>query len=164
MPAHTPHFLLYSETSFSGNSPRWKFVLQSSDSALRIAATDSESDMDAGRLELLAIVRGLEALDGPSRVTLLTRSRYVNRGIRRGLSQWREKGWRWERFGQLVPIRDQDLWRRVDRALEFHQVECWGWRLDEQRDESASSSLLGNLSNVLSSMTPPRSPAFTSAA
>jgi ribonuclease HI len=162
MPADTPHYLLYSETSYSGNSPRWRFVLQASDSADRFAATDSEFDIDAGRLELLAVVRGLEALDRPSRVTLLTRSRYVTRGIRRGLGQWREKGWRWERFGQLVPIRDQDLWQRIDGALQFHQVECWGSRLDEQNE--LRPSLLGRLTNVLTSITPTPSPAFTPAA
>ena len=89
-----------------------------------LVAADVEPGTRGNRLELLAVVRGLEALEQPSRVTLLTRSRYVNRGIRRGLSQWRERKWRWERFGQLVPIRDRDLWQRVDRALEFHRVEC----------------------------------------
>ena len=60
-------------------------------------------------------------------MTLLTANRFVRRGIRRDLCQWRERDWRWERFGQLVPIRDLDLWQRVDRALAIHQVECLAW-------------------------------------
>jgi ribonuclease HI len=121
-----PHFLLFSQartdTSECGVG-QWRFVLESADGAARIEAADEEP-ATTQRLELLAIVRGLEALDQPSRVTLVTGSRYVSRGIRFGLSQWREDGWQWERYGEMSPIKDGDLWRRVDQALQFHQVEC----------------------------------------
>jgi ribonuclease HI len=128
MQASHPHYLLFSESSFDdGNRPRWQFVLQSVGGEQHFAAADTEYATRASRLELLAVVRGLEALDQPSRVTLLTRSRYVRRGIRRELNQWRERRWHWERFGNVVPIRDHDLWQRVDRALEYHQLECCAW-------------------------------------
>jgi ribonuclease HI len=132
MPAEEPHFLLYAAASARGShQPRWKFVLQSVGGDDRLTAADTEPQTRPSRLELLAVVRGLEALDQPSRVTLLTRSRYVSRGLRRELNHWREEHWRWERFGKLVPIRDHDLWQRVDRALQFHQLECCAWQGDE---------------------------------
>jgi ribonuclease HI len=125
MHAASPHYLLFTESRTSGDSnPQWRFVLQSIGGDMFLAADGVEPGMPENRLGLLAVVRGLEALDEPSRVTLLTTSRYVNRGIRRGLSHWRERKWRWERFGQLVAIRNQDLWQRIDRAMHFHQVEC----------------------------------------
>jgi ribonuclease HI len=128
MQASGPHYLLYAEAE----AFRWKFMLQSVGSEDCFTTADHEPDATSkSRLELLAVVRGLESLDGPSRVTLVTRSRYVSRGIRRELTYWREKRWHWERFGRLVPIRDHDLWERVDRALQFHQVECSTWRFDE---------------------------------
>jgi ribonuclease HI len=184
MPVHGPHFLLYAEASAeAGNRPGWKFVLQSVGGNNRFTAKDMEPASRTSRLELLAVVRGLEALDQPSRVTLLTPSRYVSRGLRRELGQWRERNWRWERFGQLVPIRDQDLWRRVDRALEFHQVECCNWQSDHpvpaeaapdsrmllvrrwtQADQRFRSlaALLGTLRHVvLSPFSAIRRPAFT---
>jgi len=131
MPAQKPHYLLYSEgTLKNGAAPTWKFVLQSVGTDENFTAADTESETRASRLELLAVVRGLEALSQPSRVTLLTRSRYVRRGIRRELNLWRERRWRWERFGKLVPIRDHDLWQRVDRALQFHQLDCCAWTAD----------------------------------
>ena len=89
------------------------------------------------------MVRGLEAIDRPARVTLLTGSRYVSRGIRRQLSQWREDNWQWERFGEFVPIRDHDLWQRVDHALQFHQVECCDWQA--RRSAPASQPGRGRL-------------------
>jgi ribonuclease HI len=137
MQVSAPHFVLYSETTSEQGQSRWKFVLQSVGSEDSFTAADQEPVSCGNRLELLAVVRGLEALDGPSRVTLVTRSRYVARGIRRGLAQWRERGWHWERFGNLVPIRDRDLWQRVDRALRFHQVETVVWQFDEAPKLSA---------------------------
>ena len=128
MHERSPHFLLFSEVVGEARRPgRWRFVLQSIGGQQHLAAEDSEPGTCASRLELLAVVRGLEALDQPSRVTLVTRSRYVARGIRRGLTQWRARRWRWERFGQLVPIRDHDLWQRIDQAMRFHEVDCCGW-------------------------------------
>jgi ribonuclease HI len=128
MQASKPHFLLFSEGKLNeGAQPRWSFSLQSVGGEQHFSATDTEYETRASRLELLAVVRGLEALGQPSRVTLLTRSRYVRRGIRRELNQWRDGRWRWERFGNVVPIRDHDLWQRVDRALQYHQLECCAW-------------------------------------
>jgi ribonuclease HI len=143
MPVDDPHFLLFAEASAEGGSrPQWKFVLQSVGGDDRLTATDAEAASRPSRLELLAVVRGLEALDQPSRVTLLTRSRYVSRGLRRELTHWRDRRWRWERFGQLVPIRDHDLWQRVDRALEFHKVECCNWLGDEAMAPATAPSAM----------------------
>jgi ribonuclease HI len=108
----------------------WHFLLESLDGRLRLEAGDFEPNLRGERLELLAVVRGLEALDQPSHVTLVTPSRYVQRGLRYGLHPWRENHWRWERFGELTPVKNADLWQRVDRAMEFHRLECRVWRLD----------------------------------
>jgi ribonuclease HI len=133
MQAIGPHYFLFAD-SFGRpcHARQWRFVLQPTCAGERIVAADVERDADGMRLNLLAVVRGLEALDQPSRVTLLVTNRFVRRGIRHDLCQWRERNWRWERFGSLVPIRDQDLWQRVDRALGIHQVDCLAWPADEQ--------------------------------
>src|SRR3954471_4249361 len=145
MQATSDHFLLYTEaTRSAGSVPHWKFMLQSVGGDVKLAADDTELNSCPSRLELLAVVRGLEAIDRPARVTLVTVSRYVSRGIRRQLSQWREDNWQWERFGELVPIRAKDLWQRVDHALQFHQVECCDWQADDQNSGQppASDSLV----------------------
>ena len=141
-----PHYLLFAAASWqSCQLGRWRFVLEPIDAGQRIVAADVEPEIDRSRLELLAVVRGLEALEQPSQVTLLTRSRYVRRGLRHDLCQWRDASWRWERFGKLVPIRDLDLWQRVDLAQSFHEISCLRWQWDEvahelqERSESLSS-------------------------
>jgi ribonuclease HI len=154
MQASLPHFLLQAETYRSGRGlPRWRFNLQGVGSDQRLTAADNESTTRRSRLELLAVVRGLEALDAPSRVTLLTRSRYVTSGIRRQLAQWRANNWQWERFGEMTQIRDYDLWRRVDRALEFHTVECCVWQTaKEAAGESHQTAPAATLANTLTTL------------
>jgi ribonuclease HI len=127
MSAHAPHYLLFSESrrrSAGAPASDWRFVLQSLDGTSRLEAADAEPELGCERLELLAVVRGLEALEQPSQVTLVTPSKYVARGLSYGLADWRENDWNWENHGQMVPIKNRDLWQRLDRALAFHQVQC----------------------------------------
>lgn len=173
-----PHYLLQAETYRSGRgTPRWKFTLQSVGGEERLTAADSESTTRRSRLELLAVVRGLEALDRPARVTLLTRSRYVNRGLRRQLKHWRENHWQWERFGTMEPIRDYDLWRRIDRALEFHAIDCCIWQPEAAQERKmpanrpagalgwSLSATLANLGRrIVTPLSAPGRPTFTPAA
>lgn len=130
MKVPAPHFLLYSDSSRDQTHEQWKFLLKSPDGSTHLEAEDAEPNAYGERLELLALVRGLEAIPEPSRVTLVTPSKYVNRGLAYGLEQWRSNGWQWEHFGQMVPVKNRDLWQRVDRALEFHELVSRSWRLD----------------------------------
>jgi ribonuclease HI len=130
MKVTAPHYLLFSESCRKSSQGKWRFVLQTLDGRQQLEAADSEPDAQGERLELLAVVRGLEALEQPSQVTLVTPSKYVNRGLAYGLAEWRASGWQWEHFGEMVPIKNRDLWQRVDRALLYHHVECRTWRFD----------------------------------
>lgn len=138
MQAISPHYLLFSEVTGGPNSTtgcfrgQWRFVLEAIEGGRRVVAQDAEPGTKESRLELLAVVRGLEALDGPTHVTLITRSQYVSRGLRCGMGEWRQDNWHWERFGHWVPIRDHDLWQRVDRALRFHHVDCRVWNFTDK--------------------------------
>lgn len=75
------------------------------------------------RMELLAAIRGLEALKRPCHVRLYTDSEYLKRGITEWISGWKRKGWKTS-AGQ--PVKNVDLWERLDRARLTHRVE-WAW-------------------------------------
>ncbi|HEV3415957.1 MAG TPA: RNase H family protein, partial [Pirellulales bacterium] len=138
-----PHYLLFSASAPAAPSAQpgdWRFVLEAVDGSSKVEIADSEPEVRGERLELLTVVRGLEAIDEPARVTLVTPSRYVSRGISNGLNDWRENGWQWERHGEMVPVKNRDLWQRVDRALEFHRVECRQWRLDAPHVQGADGN------------------------
>jgi ribonuclease HI len=132
MSVSAPHFLLLSEAAVpagelagaGASSGRWRFELRTPDGEPCLEVADDEPAASTERLQLLAIVRGLEALDEPSRVTLVAAGRSISRSLRYGLAQWRENDWHWERYGKLTPVKNGDLWRRIDRAMAIHQIEC----------------------------------------
>ncbi len=131
MNAAAPQYLLFSESSKDSEPGHWRFVLRSMDGTARLVADDVEPDVRGERLELLTIVRGLEALDQPSQVTIVTPSVYVRKGIEYGIAEWRENGWRWEFYGEMVPVKDNDLWQRLDHAMQYHRLKCRTLRIDK---------------------------------
>ncbi len=162
MTAAKPHYLLFCDgnVSASGESAgsqrgRWRFVLEDLVSGERIEATDQEIGCAPDRSALVAVLRGLEALEQPSRVTLVTTSRYVTRGLQYGLTEWRDNDYSWEHFGAVQPIRNADIWKRIDRALAYHQVQC-RWMAQEGGTESNDESpTQKNESNPIETQTNP---------
>ncbi len=75
------------------------------------------------RMELMAAIAGLEALARPCSVRLVTDSRYVMDGIRSWLPVWKRNGWR---TAAKKPVKNIDLWRRLDAAAARHEIE-WIW-------------------------------------
>lgn len=140
----TPQFVLFSRTveqaSENGlHGGSWYFRLESRDDDFSLEANDFEHGASRERLELLAVVRGLEALDQPSAVTLVTASRQVSRAVRQGLEYWRSRDWKWERFGEKVPMKNGDLWKRIDAALQIHDVRCRTHRFDSGHSRRRSA-------------------------
>lgn len=83
----------------------------------------NEADTTNNRMELLAAISALEALQRPARVDLFTDSRYVEQGIRDWLPRWQANGWR---TSDRKPVKNQDLWQRLHAAAAPHRVE-WHW-------------------------------------
>ncbi len=92
------------------------------------------------RMELTAAIRALEALNRPSRVRLHTDSTYLRDGITRWIARWKRNGWK---TASRTPVKNADLWRRLDEAADGHDVEwCWvkghsGHRGNERADRLA---------------------------
>jgi ribonuclease HI len=75
------------------------------------------------RMELTAVIRALEALKHRSQVRLHTDSQYVQLGIRDWIHDWKKRGWR---TTDKKPVKNEDLWRRLDELAGAHDVE-WIW-------------------------------------
>lgn len=117
-----PELLLEVRVDIGRQLGRWRFVFLRLNGTVLFGAEDIEPGTWGERLELLTLIRALESLDRPSLVFLLHPSPYLEEGIRFGLPQWRANNWQWEHFDQWVPIRNVDLWHRLDWALQFHQL------------------------------------------
>ncbi|HDY98349.1 MAG TPA: ribonuclease HI [Pseudomonas sabulinigri] len=75
------------------------------------------------RMELLAAIRGLEALKRPAEVILTTDSQYVMKGICEWMANWKKRGWK---TASKQPVKNVDLWQQLDELVSQHQVE-WRW-------------------------------------
>ena len=83
----------------------------------------SEAETTNNRMELTAAIEGLAALKKPARVVLTTDSEYVMKGIREWLPNWKKRGWK---TADKKPVKNVDLWKRLDAALGPHQIK-WEW-------------------------------------
>ena len=83
----------------------------------------AEEHTTNNRMELMAAIRALETLSRACAVRLTTDSQYVCKGIREWLPGWRARGWR---TASRTPVKNADLWQRLDEAASRHQVE-WVW-------------------------------------
>jgi len=75
------------------------------------------------RMELMAAIAALEALKRPSSVVLVTDSAYLRSGITSWIEGWKRNGWR---TADKKPVKNEDLWRRLDAARARHRVD-WRW-------------------------------------
>lgn len=95
---------------------------------LRWGATEKElfggePETTNNRMELTAVIRGLEALTRPVQVLVYTDSTYVQQGITAWIHGWKKNGWKTK---ARAPVKNADLWRALDEAAARHQVE-WRW-------------------------------------
>jgi len=82
-----------------------------------------EAHTTNNRMELTAVIRALEALKRSTRVRLHTDSQYVQLGISKWIRDWKKRGWR---TADKKPVKNMDLWRRLDELAGGHEIE-WLW-------------------------------------
>ena len=75
------------------------------------------------RMELLAAINALEALDRPAKITVVTDSVYVKNGVTDWIAGWKSNGWK---TAAKKPVKNEDLWQRLDEARARHEVR-WEW-------------------------------------
>jgi len=94
------------------------------------------------RMELMAAIQALETLREPCAITLFTDSKYVKQGLTEWLPQWRRRNWK---TADKKPVKNQDLWQRLDAAAARHRIE-WRWVKGHSGDEG--NELADQLANT----------------
>ena len=96
------------------------------------------------RMELMAAIMALEALKRPCDVDLYTDSQYLRQGITSWIATWKRNGWR---TADRKPVKNADLWQRLETAVSHHRVR-WHWvrghaghDLNERADELAREAI-----------------------
>ena len=119
-----PEVQLFTDGACSGNPGPggWAFVLRHPTSGKELEHAGAERETTNNRMELLAVIRGLEALKCPTCVELVSDSIYVGKGISEWLPKWKANGWRRREGKRFKEIKNEDLWRRLDELLSQHGV------------------------------------------
>jgi len=119
-----PEVEIYTDGACSGNPGPggWGVVLRYGDHVKELCGGDPGPTTN-NRMELTAAIEALEALTRESTVLLHTDSTYVRSGILTWMAGWKRNGWR---TSDKKPVKNEDLWRRLDDAAARHVVE-WRW-------------------------------------
>jgi ribonuclease HI len=140
----TPEVVIYTVGACSGNPGPggWGALLISG--GHRKDLCGGEPDTTNNRMELMAAIQALEALTKPCKVELHTDSTYVMKGISEWIHGWKKRGWK---TADKKPVKNEDLWRRLDQARLRHEVD-WRWvkghaghELNEHADALAGRGL-----------------------
>jgi ribonuclease HI len=114
---------IYTDGACRGNPGRggWAALLRSGAHEREISGAEAHTTNN--RMELTAVIRALEALKRPVQARIYTDSEYVRRGITEWLPAWKTRGWR---TADRKPVKNQDLWQRLDELRRGHELE-WHW-------------------------------------
>ncbi|MGC1259155.1 ribonuclease HI [Jannaschia helgolandensis] len=118
----------YTDGACSGNPGPggWGALLVASEDGAVLRERElkgGEADTTNNRMELLAAIHALEALERPSTLTVVTDSAYVKGGVTVWMHGWKKNGWK---TSTRKPVKNEDLWKRLDTAQARHKVN-WKW-------------------------------------
>lgn len=123
MTALTSAVTIYTDGACSGNPGPggWGAILISGERERELWG--GEGHTTNNRMEMMAAIQALEALTRPCKVELHTDSQYLRQGITEWISGWKARGWK---TAAKAPVKNEDLWRRLDEARARHDVS-WRW-------------------------------------
>jgi ribonuclease HI len=114
---------IFTDGACSGNPGPggWGAILRSGGRERELCG--GEADTTNNRMELLAVIEALAALKRPVAARVYTDSQYVQKGISEWIHGWKRRGWQ---TADKKPVKNADLWRRLDALAAGHRVE-WHW-------------------------------------
>ena len=115
---------LFTDGACSGNPGPggWAFLLRHAASGKEKERCGAERETTNNRMEMIAVIRGLEALTRPTSVEVVTDSTYVSKGVSEWLPKWKANGWRRREGKRWAELKNEDLWRQLDALLARHCV------------------------------------------
>ena len=140
----TPRVLIYTDGACRGNPGPggWGAVMISNGREKELCG--GEPATTNNRMELMAAIQALEALNKPCKVELHTDSQYMRNGIMTWIHGWKARGWK---TADKSPVKNEDLWKRLDAARGKHEVD-WRWvkghaghELNERADGLANKGM-----------------------
>lgn len=115
---------LYTDGACSGNPGPggWAFILRCPKTGKEMQKADGVAEATNNQMELMALIRGLETLKEPCEVTLFADSTYVGQGVTQWMAGWKRNGWQRRANGKVAPLKNAELWKRLDELMETHRI------------------------------------------
>lgn len=116
---------LYTDGACSGNPGPggWAFILRCTKTQKELERSDGEPESTNNRMELTAVIMGLQALKEPCEVTLFADSTYVLQGMKSWMAGWKKRGWKRKEGSSLKPVKNDDLWKQLDKLMAMHEIK-----------------------------------------
>jgi ribonuclease HI len=122
-----PEVQLFTDGACSGNPGPggWAFILRHPASGKETEQSGGEPETTNNRMELMAVIRGLEALKRPTRVELFTDSEYVRQGMSAWMPKWKANGWsrKSSPYSKGGQIKNLELWKQLDQLIARHHLK-----------------------------------------
>ena len=118
----------------------WAALLRYGDTEKMFSGAEEQTTNN--RMELMAAIEGLEQLKKPMDVVLTTDSQYVKDGITKWIDGWKKKGWI---TSQKKPVKNVDLWKRLDEAVANHSVE---WKRVKGHSGHIENEMVDQAANI----------------
>ena len=114
---------IYADGACKGNPGPggWGVLLRSGRGEKEMCGGEAQTTNN--RMELTAVIEALASLKRRSKVRVYTDSQYVQKGISEWIHDWKRRGWR---TADRKPVKNEDLWRKLDEIASTHEVE-WHW-------------------------------------
>ena len=116
---------LFTDGACSGNPGPggWAFILRHLASDTEKIDSGGQHNTTNNQMELLAVIRGLEALKRSCSIELFTDSVYVGKGLQEWMPKWKKNGWRRRDGKNWAPVKNEELWRRLDQLAQQHRIK-----------------------------------------
>ena len=116
---------LFTDGSCSGNPGPggWAFVLRHVKSGTELVRSGGLRETTNNQMEMMAVIEGLSVLTRPTSVELISDSTYVLNGIAQWMPNWKKNAWRRRVNGSWKPVKNVELWRRLDELVAVHTME-----------------------------------------
>ncbi|HBT76789.1 MAG TPA: ribonuclease HI [Planctomycetaceae bacterium] len=122
-PRFEPEVVLYTDGACSGNPGPggWGFILRHPHSGKELVRSGGDENTTNNRMEMTAVIEGLKALTRPTRVELVSDSKYVLQGLSEWMPNWKKNNWRRKENGRWKPVKNVELWQALDDLIAKHE-------------------------------------------
>lgn len=115
---------LYTDGACSGNPGPggWAFIMRCGTTGKELERSGGEPESTNNKMELMAVIQGLQVLKEPCEVTLYADSQYVLQGMKTWMAGWKSRGWKRKEGSRLAEVKNVELWKLLDGLMQTHKI------------------------------------------